>query len=367
MRIPTKARKRKEDGNMANNPTGKRTPGPAELSAFCAQVALMMGSGMALYDGMETLAATAKGSPEEALYVSVSEGVTQTGSLYEALKRDGNWPAYLVEMTAIGERTGSLEEVMNGLAEYYERESRIRRAIVSAVTYPVVLGVMMLAVVLVMILMVLPVFRRVLGSMGVAMSASGEVMMNAGTTIGWVVLALVSLTVLAVVVCVVLMRTGKRAQTLAFLKSVFPPVHRLSGRLASSRVASVLSMMLSGGFPMEEALDMIPAVLPDEEAAAEVAALRERMGEGESFADAISQAKLFDPLHSRMIRMGVEAGREDQVMARIAVTYEEEVEEGIAGLVSIIEPTLVALLSVVIGAVLLSVMLPMASIIASMV
>ena len=73
------------------------------------------------------------------------------------------------------------------------------------------------------------------------------------------------------------------------------------------------------------------------------------------------------PLHTRMIRMGVEAGREDQVMAKIAATYEEEVEEGIAGLVSIIEPSLVALLSIVIGAVLLSVMLPMAGIISSIV
>ena len=352
---------------MAKSPIGKRTPPPAELSAFCAQVALMMGSGMALYDGMETLAAAAKGSSEAALYASVSKGVTETGSLCEALRRDGNWPAYLVEMTAIGERTGCLEEVMNGLAEYYEREGRIRSAIISAITYPVVLGLMMLMIVLVMILMVLPVFRRVLGSMGVAMSASGNMMMQLGVTIGWVVLALVALVVLFVVVCAVLTRTSKREQTLNFLKSIFPPINVLSTKLASSRVSSVLSMMLSGGFPLEEALSMIPAVLPDAKAAAEVGAIRDRMADGDSFADAIAKSNLFDPLHSRMIRMGVEAGREDKVMARIATTYEEDVEEGVASLVSIIEPSLVALLSIVIGAVLLSVMLPMAGIIASMV
>ena len=350
---------------MANS--GKRGPGPAELSAFCAQVALMMGSGMALYDGMETLAGAAKGSQEAELYASVSAGMTETGSLNEALRRDGRWPAYLVEMTAIGERTGHLEDVMNGLAEYYEREGRIRSAIVSAVTYPVVLGVMMLMIVLAMILLVLPVFRRVLGSMGVAMSSTGNMMMELGVNIGWVVLVLVGLLVVAVVACAVLMKTGKREQTLSFLKSVFPPVHRLSGRLSSSRAASVLSMMLSGGFPLEEALEMIPSVLPDQKAASEVGSIREQIAEGVSFADAIAKTALFDPLHSRMIRMGVEAGREDQVMDRIARNYEEDVEEGIATLVSIIEPTLVALLSIVIGAVMLSVMLPMAGIIASMV
>ena len=350
---------------MAKN--GKRGPGPAELSAFCSQVALMLGSGMALYDGMEALANAAEGSAEAELYKSVSKGVTETGSLYEALKSDGRWPAYLTEMAAIGERTGRLEEVMNGLAEYYEREGRIRRAIVSAITYPIVLGVMMLLIVLVMILMVLPVFRRVLGSMGVAMTASGEMMMNLGVTVGWVVLVLVGIVVLCVLACVILMRTGAREKTMDFLRGIFPPLNKITGRLASSRTASVLSMMLSGGFPLEEALQMVPAVLSDRAAATEIASIRDKMGDGTSFADAVSQSKLFDPLHSRMIRMGVEAGREDQVMAKIAATYEEEVEEGIAGLVSIIEPSLVALLSIVIGAVLLSVMLPMAGIISSIV
>ena len=350
---------------MAKN--GRRGPGPAELSAFCSQVALMLGSGMALYDGMEALANAAQGSAEAELYKAVSEGVTETGSLYEALKNDGRWPTYLTEMAAIGERTGRLEEVMNGLAEYYEREGRIRRAIVSAITYPIVLGVMMLLIVLVMILMVLPVFRRVLGSMGVAMTESGEMMMNIGTTVGWVVLVIVGIVVVCVLACVILMRTSAREKTLNFLRRIFPPLGRISGRLASSRTASVLSMMLSGGFPLEEALQMVPAVLPDKAAAAEIAGIRNKMDVGESFADAVTQSKLFDPLHSRMIRMGVEAGREDQVMEKIAATYEEEVEEGIAGLVSIIEPTLVALLSIVIGAVLLSVMLPMAGIISSIV
>ena len=154
---------------------------------------------------------------------------------------------------------------------------------------------------------------------------------------------------------------------MAFLKKIFPPLNRIINRLAASRTASVLSMMLSGGFPLEEALAMVPSVLPDAAAAAEVKNIRGKMDEGATFAEAVTQSKLFDPLHSRMIRMGVDAGREDEVMTKIAATYEEEVEDGIAGLVSIIEPTLVALLSIVIGAVLLSVMLPMAGIISSIV
>ena len=149
------------------------------------------------------------------------------------------------------------------------------------------------------------------------------------------------------------------------LKKAFPPLRRLSMRLASSRAASVLAMMLSSGFPLEQALEMVPLVLPDEEAAGEIAQIREKMGEGVSFSDALTGSRLFDEIHRQMLRMGIAAGREDQVMAKIAETYEQQAEEGISDLVSIIEPTMVAALSIVIGAVLLSVMMPMAGIISS--
>lgn len=333
---------------------------PIELSSFCSEIALMLGAGMPLYAGMEALEKTYEDDAHAALYRGVSETLTQTGSLRDALESAHAFPTYLVEMCGVGERTGHLEDVMQGLSVYYERESRIRQAVRSAVTYPLVLAVMM-----VLILKVMPVFRTVLGSMGVTMTETGSVMMSVGTALGWVVLALVLVFVLAALACVLLLRSKKRDRAIAALKKAFPPLRRLSMRLASSRAASVLAMMLSSGFPLEQALEMVPLVLPDEEAAGEIAQIRGKMGEGVSFSDALTGSRLFDEIHRQMLRMGIAAGREDQVMAKIASTYEQQVEEGISDLVSIIEPTMVAALSIVIGAVLMSVMMPMAGIISS--
>lgn len=334
---------------------------PIELSSFCSEIALMLGAGMPLYAGMEALEKTYEDDAHAALYRGVSETLTQTGSLRDALESAHVFPTYLVEMCGVGERTGHLEDVMRGLSVYYERESRIRQAVRSAVTYPLVLAVMMVLILLVLILKVMPVFRTVLGSMGVTMTETGSVMMSIGTALGWVVLVFV----LAALACVLLLRSKKRDRALAALKKAFPPLRRLSMRLASSRAASVLAMMLSSGFPLEQALEMVPLVLPDEEAAGEIAQIREKMGEGVSFSDALTGSRLFDEIHRQMLRMGIAAGREDQVMAKIAETYEQQAEEGISDLVSIIEPTMVAALSIVIGAVLLSVMMPMAGIISS--
>ena len=166
---------------------------PMELSSFCSEVALMLGAGMALYSGMEALEKTYENDPHAQLYQAISSGVVETGSLHDALETTHAFPRYMVEMCGIGEQTGHLEEVMQGLSVYYERESRIRQAVRSAVTYPLVLAVMMVLILLVLILKVMPVFRRVLGSMGVAMTSSGSAMMAVGTVIGWAVLVLVLL------------------------------------------------------------------------------------------------------------------------------------------------------------------------------
>ncbi len=338
----------------------------AELSNFCGQVALILEAGLPLYDGMETLAGADSASENADIYVSASKGVTEKGSLYDALKEDERWPKYLVEMVGIGERSGQLDHVMRGLEEYYAREDRIRASVSSAVTYPLVLGVMLILIVLILLWKVLPVFRRVLNSMGVGLSESGSLLMQLGVSVGWIILALVALVVIAVVVGAVLLRTKHRDKVMQFIQKAMPALQRLNKKLSASRVASVLSMMLSSGFPTDEALEMTSSVLADRKAAENVEAIRKSLEEGSTFAEAVTKTSLFDDLHNRMIIMGSATGQEDQVLGKLASLYEEQVEDGITRLVAIIEPTLVAMLSVVIGAVLLSVMLPMAGILTSL-
>ncbi len=338
----------------------------AELSVFCGQVALILEAGLPLYDGMETLAGADRNSENADAYAAASKGVTETGSLYEALKNDGIWPKYLVEMVGIGERSGQLDKVMRGLEAYYAREDRIRSSVTGAITYPMVLGILLVVIVLILLWRVLPVFRRVLLSMGVGMSESGNAMMRLGAALGWIILAVVALAVILAVAGIVLMRTKYRDRVMELIQKLFPSFRRLKQQLSASRVASVLSMMLSSGFPTDEALGMTVDVLDDKDAAEKVEKIRDSLKNGSTFAEAVADAGIFEELHNRMVTMGSATGREDQVLGKLGALYEEQAEDGITRLVSIIEPTLVALLSVVIGAVLLSVMLPMAGILSSL-
>jgi len=338
-----------------------------ELSGFCSQIAMMMNSGLGLYEGLEALARTHRNSKNAAVYESVFNKFAERGSLYDALKAEGSWPHYLTEMTGIGERTGHLDRIMEGMASYYSREARIRSAVVSAVTYPIVLGAMMLLILLIMIVKVLPVFRRVLASLGVTVNDAGNSLMNMGVGIAWVVLAVMGVAMLAVIICCLLMKTRARNRVISALMKLFVPVRRINSKLSASRVASVLSMMISGGFPLDEAMEMVPAVLDDDMSAAQVNEMRSRIAEGMSFEDALAGSGMYDELFGCMIRMGCSVGCADSVLAKVASEYETRVEDSVSDLVSIIEPTLVAVLCVVIGAVLLSVMMPMAGIISSII
>lgn len=343
----------------------KRKITPEELSSFCAQIALMLDSGMTLYDGIEMLAAE-EGQEADPVYATILGGMQASGSLYEALRQDDRWPQYMVQMVGIGEETGRLEDIMLSLSQYYEREGRIRTAATSAITYPLVLGAMLVVIILVLLMRVLPVFNRVLDSLGVGATEGGSVLMNAGAVVGWVVLALIALVGVAALVCIILLRTPYRDKVMHLIQTCFPPLKKINAKLSSARVASMLSLMLSSGFPMESALEMAPYALTDKEAAKRVEGIRLAMQDGATFTEALSASKLFEDFHNRMIRVGAASGHEPQVMAKIASLYEEQVEDGFSRLVAIIEPTLVALLSVVIGAILLSVMLPMAGILSNL-
>ncbi len=340
-----------------------------ELSSFCDQIALMLSSGMTLRDGIEMLAEdemkdkSLKNRPYTNLYKVVDE----TGSLYVALKEnEEDWPSYMVEMVDIGEQTGRLEDIMVSLSTYYQREGRIRSAATSAITYPLVLGVMLVVIIGILLWRVLPIFRRVLASLGVGASSSGSVLMQIGTWVGWGVLILIGLVVVAAIVIAILMKTKAREGVLKFLKNLFPPVRRLTEKLSASRVAGILSLMLSSGFPMENALQMAPAALADQESIEKVGQIRQDMIAGDTFSDALSKSGLFADFHNRMLKVGAASGHEPQVMGKIAEIYEQQVEDGLDHLISIVEPTLVALLCVVIGAILLSVMLPMAGVLSAM-
>ncbi len=343
---------------------GKYMP-PEEISMFCEQVALILSSGVALYDGIEALCDNYKGTPHHASFEKINEGVRRTGSLHEALKDTSVFPPYVIEMARIGEQTGKLDHVMGALSLYYLREGKIRRSIQNAIIYPLSLLAMMAVVILVLVVKVLPIFDQVYKSLGAEMTGSAVAIMNFGKSVGNGVLILAGLLIVLVLVAVVLLKTGARQKVINAVGRVIPPIRRIYDCMAAERFASNMGMMLGSGFPLEESLPLIAAIFEDPIAKAKVLECNDIMNQSVSFPEAVAQVGIFDKLHNKMVQMGFLSGKTDSVMNKLAYMYEEELDNGISRVVAMIEPSMVALLSLIIGAILLSVMLPMVSIMSS--
>ncbi|WP_052446670.1 type II secretion system F family protein [Candidatus Soleaferrea massiliensis] len=342
-----------------------RTLPAGETALFCAQISLILKSGIPLYDGISTLCESGEDAKARKVFEQITHTVEKTASLYEAVKEAGVFPSYMVNMVRIGEKVGKLDDVMESLYQYYEREAKTKKSIKNAILYPTVLILMMAVVIAILVVQVMPIFTQVFQNLGAEMSAAGTMVMQFGLMAGRIALVLIALIVAVLLVLFIVSRTKSGSVKLERFSGWFPLTKKLSRKISSARFASVLAMMLSSGYHLEEALELAPGIVSDPATRDKIRECQELMDKGVSFPEALVRIKMFSGVYNKMIRVGFQAGQLDTVMNKLTDIYEEEVDDSISRLVSIIEPTMVAILSVVIGVILLSVMLPLAGIMSS--
>lgn len=332
-----------------------------ETAIFCSQVAMLLKAGIPLHEGIASLGEGADAGAG-ARFDKLIQILEESGSLYEAVRASDLFPAYMVNMVHIGEAVGHLDAVMESLGRYYEREDALRTSIRSAVLYPAVLVLMMAAVIAVLVAEVLPVFAQVFRELGMEASQDTGSVIRFGTVAGWCVLIFVAVLLVLTMAVLLLSHTAKGGRWLLRIAGCLPGLRGIYRRIASGRFASVMAMMLSSGYDLDEALKLAPEVVNDEQMAEKIRLCRDKVAEGVPLGDALMELGLFSGLYARMIQVGVHAGQLDGVMEHLAVIYEQESDEAIGRMIALIEPTLVILLSLIIGVILLSVMLPLISI-----
>ena len=338
-----------------------------EVSLFCSQAAMILGSGIPLYDDMEVLKNSYEDTPYAPQMDAVYESVHRGDKLYEALEGAGGFPEYMVQMARTGEMTGNLDTVLSQLALYYEKEARLREEVRSAVTYPLVLVVMLAVVIGILVVRVLPIFASVFRSLGAGLSGASGAVLSGGMVLGRAMLVLVALLLVGVLAVFLAWRGGKQRQLLDAAGRAVPRIGRLRRQQAAQRFCAVIAMVLSSGYGLEDALGLLPELLAGGPGEAAAKKCKERLAETGDFGQAVQGIGLFEPLHEKMIAVGVSTGQTDQVLTQLDGIYGREVETGIQELAAGIEPALVAALTIIIGGILLSVMLPLAGIMSSMV
>ncbi|WP_287713381.1 type II secretion system F family protein [Blautia sp.] len=336
-----------------------------ELSTFCSQMALILRSGISSTEGLSIMLEDAPQEEGQQILRTVLEHIEQTGCLWSSLEEAQFFPKYLCNMVEIGEQAGRLDDVMASLAEHYEREDAISKNIKSAVTYPLVMIVMMLAVVLVLITKVMPIFEQVFEQLGTGLTGISKSIMGFGQVLNRYALVFIVIAAVVIALFFYFSCTSRGRESLRNFAGRFFLTKGLSEKLAAARFASGMSLALSSGLDTDQSLEMVSRLTDHPAMQEKIQTARNLISEGAGFSDALSKAGIFSGLYARMVHIGFHTGAMDDVMRQIAAQYGEEVNEQITGLVSKLEPTLVAVLSVVVGMILLSVMLPLMGIMSS--
>lgn len=337
-----------------------------QTAALCRGLALLLHAGISLADGAFLLAQEERG-PYQALLNQLGSRLDEGALLSEAMENSGAFPDYVTGMVRIGERTGRMEEALNTLGAYFEERQRTDKLLRSAVAYPSMILVLMLAVVGVLLVKVLPVFDRVYASLGSRLTGAAAGLLHLGQLLEAALPGLLAILAVIVVIGLVLYRFPRlREGCTAPLQKKFGD-RGISRKFNNARFARAMAMGLGSGLALEEALELARMLLSDVPGAAKRCTLcAERLAQGASLAEAMDAAQLLPAAQSRMLTLGLRGGNADQVMENIADRLSEDASDALEAAISRIEPAMVMVSSLLVGLILLTVMLPLMNILSSM-
>ncbi len=338
-----------------------------ELFQFCEQFSIILRSGMSAIEGLAILNDDSQTERGKEILTFLYKDMEESGSLAHAMEQSGAFPASAAAYVRTGEETGCLDEVMKGLSAFYAKEIQITDQIQSAVAYPLVMLGMMTAVIVILLVKVLPVFRQVFRQLGLEMSGISGALLGIGETLSHYSTAFLVLLAAMIGFILFLVLHPKGQELIRKIVCRFPGTKEIPVNLDYSRLCQCISLGIRSGLSPELCVELAGAVVTQTEIREKLASIQKQLAEGYGFTEAITESGLFKAMELRLISLGFQAGASDEVMEKLAEQYEEKSTDSVSHIVSILEPTIVIVLSILVGLVLLSVMMPLLGLLSEMI
>ncbi len=348
----------REGAATSSNGLGGGGLGSAQLALFARQLATLVGSGLPID---ESLAALAEGSEGRmrSLVVSLRSRVMEGSALAAALAEHPQaFPPLFRTSIAAGESAGKLDQVLRRLADYAESRDALRQRILLALTYPILLSLVAIAVVTGLMIYVVPQVTGVFAQFGKALPLATQILIAVSNTLrdygGWIVLALI---VAAIASVVALRQSAIRERAEAALLT-FPLIGPLMRAVDTSRFARTLSLLTASAVPLLESISIATQVVqirPLRRALSQVAL---RVREGRGFARSLAETRQFPPITVRLIQSGETSGRLDEMLAEAADHQERQLNSAIGMAMSALGPAVILLVGGMVLFIVLAILLP---------
>ncbi len=329
-----------------------------QLSEFCRELSTLLSSGVSIVRGLEIIAdEEGLSAATRALYLDLLTELKKGVSLSEAMEQKNCFPQLMLGMVRSGEGSGNIDAVMNRLSLHYERENRLKGQVRSAMTYPAVLLVLCVAVVILIVTFILPQFEELFNEME-SLPAVTEMLMGASDFLvnQWYV-ALLVVAILAVILRIVL-KIPRVRYGIDYMKVHMPVVGKLNKVIYTARFSRTLSSLYSSGMPIASALQTAGDTVGNVYVRSQFDQVITMVRSGIPLSQALRGVDGFLRKLSSSILVGEESGRLDAMLDSIALTMEEEAESATKRLVTMLEPVLICIMAFLVGFIIVAVMLP---------
>jgi type IV pilus assembly protein PilC len=335
-----------------------------DLAVFSRQFATMINSGLSLLRSLTILGEQTSNRRLGEVIIQVRAEVEKGTSLSAALARHPKvFNRLYISMVRAGEIGGFLDQVLVKVAETFEKEVELRGKIRSAMTYPVVVSIMVVGIVSAMLIFIVPTFENLYSSLGGTLPLPTRMLMGASN----ILRRFFPVVALAVVALVFLFRRWKATDSGRYQWDKFKLKVKVFGPLfhksALSRFSRTLSTLIRSGVPILQALEIVGETVNNMVISRAVRDVQDSVREGESLATPLAKHATFPAMVVQMMAVGEETGALDTMLSKVADFYDQEVEAAVASLTSMIEPILIAVMGAAVGGMVIALYMPLFNII----
>ncbi|CAN5613758.1 type II secretion system F family protein [soil metagenome] len=346
----------------------RKKVGAKELAVFTRQFSVMIDAGLPLVQCIDILAEQQQNAFFKDVLKQVRQNVEEGATLFSALEKHPKvFDSLYTHMVEAGETGGVLDLILQRLATLIEKVVKLKRSIVSASIYPAAVILVAIGAIAIIMVVVIPQFEQIfLGLLG-----PGEllplptriVMGISGFLAGWGGLTLLISIIASAIAIKFYYKTEKGRWQIDSLLLKTPIFGSILRKVSVARFARILSTLLSSGVPILQSLEITAKTAGNVVIESAILKVRAGVERGENFVEPLKATKVFPHMVGQMIGVGEQTGALDSMLGKIADFYEEEVDTAIADLLAMIEPVLIAFLGVTIGSIVISMYLPLFSLI----
>ncbi len=340
---------------------------PKVLTTFTRQLATLVDAGLPLLRGLRVLEKQERNVVLKKILGELATSIEGGSTFSEALAQHPKvFNRLFVNMVKAGELGGVLEVVLKRLAEFSEKAQKIKGKVKAALFYPIAVLIVAVGIMILLMTFVVPKFKDVFAGMGITLPGFTVLVLTTSDIIQHnIVACLVGAVVFFVLFKLFLKTKFGRLMWDRFIL-VCPPMGQVVSKVAISRFTRTLGTLVSSGVPILQALNIVKETAGNVVIANAVQKIHESVKEGETITAPMESCKVFPPMVVSMVDVGEQTGAMPEMLLKISDNYEEEVDNAVSAMTSLLEPIMIVFLAVIVGSIVIAMFLPLIAMIGSM-